>query len=758
MKRMLSLILSLALLLSLAACGGDGDGERSDSRKDPQKDPQPQEQISAPEKIGFTLDMKTASDGCVLGENIYLFGEESDSDTFLSLWRVPLAGGRTEKLPEYQPPMSDQEAGELEAREVGGLLRSEADGTLWLMERLLETIIDRENGGLRVEEVYILRRLDGDGRELERFTYSGLPDRLDMGMMRDFLVDGDGDVFVKAENAVALLDPAGEVLFSLEANGDDLVRLTDGRIGVANSVPPQVGGDGPVLRIIDKVAQDWAEESYLLAGSGFPAVYDGDADALFYYRAGSDLRVWRENAKEDERLLNLADIGVDTELKVLLPLSDGRLVLLTGGYTLPLALQVLSSTDIASDKKVLTYASLQLTGDQQAAIAAFNRSSTEYRISVTDYSQYGDRQAALTRLVTEISAGKMPDILDLYGIPVTQWAINGYFEDLWPYIEKDPELGREALMDRVLEAAEIGGKLYEVGPSFSIATLTGAKDVVGDRMTWTGDELWAALEKMPEDCVPTSSSRANMLDSILSQNWSRFVDWEAGTCDFDCDEFTSLLAFCSRFPEKGTVLWERGIYEKRQMLLTRRVSGFYDPQAAKFLLGGEISYVGYPNDEGRIGSSFSMRSSTAMSSACRDKAGAWSFLRTLLLPHERMTDMYSYFDSTGFPINRSDFEKQAEIAMTPKYEERSGEKYETWKHTDIFDGIAEVCTYYAVTQEEYDQIMALYNSVGSCNHWDERLTNIIQTAVGPYFAGDISAEEASRQLQGRVELYLGEQG
>ena len=308
MKRLLSLALALALLLTLAACGGGENEARNDPPKEPQQDtqqdPQPQEQISAPEKLGFTLDMETVAECCVLGYSIYLACKESEDDAFVSLWRVPLAGGRTEKLPDYQPPLSGQEAEDVDAREFGSLLRSGTDGTLWFMERLLETIIDQEDG-LRVEEVYILRRLDENGKELERFTYNGLPDQLNMPMMRDFLVDGDGDVFVKADDAVALLDPAGEILFTLETNGDDLARLGDGRVGVAHSVPTQVGGDGPVLRIIDKETQGWEKESYQLAGLGFPRVYDGDAGTLFYYTANSELRLWRKNAEEDESLLNL---------------------------------------------------------------------------------------------------------------------------------------------------------------------------------------------------------------------------------------------------------------------------------------------------------------------------------------------------------------------------------------------------------------------------------------------------------------------
>ena len=47
-------------------------------------------------------------------------------------------------------------------------------------------------------------------------------------------------------------------------------------------------------------------------------------------------------------------------------------------------------------------------------------------------------------------------------------------------------------------AYERDGKLYQIGSELRIMTFTGAAEVVGEEMTWTGEELWAALEAMPE--------------------------------------------------------------------------------------------------------------------------------------------------------------------------------------------------------------------------------------------------------------------
>ena len=52
-------------------------------------------------------------------------------------------------------------------------------------------------------------------------------------------------------------------------------------------------------------------------------------------------------------------------------------------------------------------------------------------------------------------------------------ALRGYLEDLWPYIENDPDLGREGVMEAPLKAAEVDGKLYTVFESVCINTLVG---------------------------------------------------------------------------------------------------------------------------------------------------------------------------------------------------------------------------------------------------------------------------------------------
>ena len=68
-------------------------------------------------------------------------------------------------------------------------------------------------------------------------------------------------------------------------------------------------------------------------------------------------------------------------------------------------------------------------------------------------------------------------------------AKRGYLEDLWPYIENDPELGRTSILEAPLKAAEVDGGLYMLFNRFSIQTVAGPIEVVGDQYSWNLDEL-----------------------------------------------------------------------------------------------------------------------------------------------------------------------------------------------------------------------------------------------------------------------------
>ncbi len=768
-KRTLALALVLALLPGLTACGK-------------REEPPEETAVCLAERIDYTSELEWIADGCGAGEDLYLLGcvpeidengcHNGDRDRLI---RIPLEGGAAQPLPDYRS-IAGESGWNVRSFPVPLSLHAGTDGSLWQAENVREIVydlpgdFDRYTGdwGLYDSEArsrWVLRQLDGSGKELFRFERDEeeLNSLLHFEELIELLPDG-GDVVVLGAAAVGVLTAAGEVRFTLPMDHllEDftvtpaLVLLGDGRVGV--TYPMGMGADFYLcLRTIDKEAHSWGKE-YLLPFDG--GVYDGDENALFYYLAGSDLRAWREDtqtAGEGEKLLNWLDAGIDCEaLHFVEPMEDGRVAALarTGENSMwianrtdvtPGATELLLLSSGPSEKKVLTYATLGLSGEDRAAILEFNRTNPEYQIMVKDYLDYsagGSRQDAITRLATEVGAGKMPDILVIEDLPVDQWGAAGLLEDLWPWIDLDRDISRENLMERVFQAMEVDGKLYEITDAFQFWTLMGAKELVGDRMSWTTEDLEAALAKLPEGSVGIDEGGTGLLLSMLNLDWDQFVDWEKGTCSFDSQEFRELLKFCGGFPENVSGdRWER-VNDGRQVVCSIFMNDFESVQVAKAVVNGEVSFVGYPNETGKVGSSFFAPRTLSMSSSCRYKEGAWAFLRTMLLPGGRPTN--PFWQQNKFFTNRESFEKAAQAAMSSEI-----------SHASYYGNIC--VRYDKVSQEEYDQIMALYNAVDTFYRQNINLETIIEEAAGAYFAGDKSLDETAELIQNRAKLYVSEQ-
>ena len=356
-----------------------------------------------------------------------------------------------------------------------------------------------------------------------------------------------------------------------------------------------------------------------------------------------------------------------------------------------------------------------------------------------------------------------------------QYVAKGILEDLWPFIDSDAEISRDTLMENVFKAAEIDGKLYQAFDTFSIHTVMGAKGVVGDRMSWTLADMQEALATMPEGCALFGQydTKAGMLNTVMSMNLKDFVDWESGECNFESAEFKALLEFCSGFSDE--IDWNSvssddydseptRISSGRQMLMSMAVSDFEDIQMYRAFFGGDVSFVGYPREDGSVGSAFSMYGGVAMSSACKDKEGAWTFIRRLLLPQYTEEDADGFWGMGGFPTNKQDFDFIVKQAMTPAgYEtdengnqvlDENGNPIEISNSSWSWDGFQ--IDIMATTQAEYDQIMALYNAVDSLYSYDQNIYDIVTDVAGGYFSGDRSLDDTASQIQSRVKLYVNE--
>ncbi len=423
------------------------------------------------------------------------------------------------------------------------------------------------------------------------------------------------------------------------------------------------------------------------------------------------------------------------------------------------------------DSDILVYASFQPFGvnkDVQMIIEQFNRVHYgKIRIEIKDY--WGDDWETAAqgreRLMVELLTGQIPDVLDLgYSngsvamLPYRQLVQKGYLENLWPFIENDPDLGRGSLLEPPLRAAEIDGGLYTIFDSVQISTLVGAEGTVGDRISWTMADLRTAYATMPKNATVLEyiTPRKQVAEHLLGMSIDQYIDWESGQCAFDCGNFRTNLEFLREIPEE--VVWSSDeevnrelsdrMQEGRQLLVQTFLSSPHDIQKWDGLFSGRTAFVGYPVEDGSVGSAFFPSFvRLSMSSACKNKEAAWEVIRQLLFP--RYTNQQAVADAYfthNIPVNRADYEIIRRTYMEKDFLNREYGFYRGFQSISFRE----------VTEDEICRFEDLFNSVERIELSDSELQGIVMESAAPYFAGDKTLDETVDLIQRRVQLYVNE--
>ena len=418
----------------------------------------------------------------------------------------------------------------------------------------------------------------------------------------------------------------------------------------------------------------------------------------------------------------------------------------------------------------------------QSYVNLFNKDHEDVQIEVRDYSG----EEGIQRLLVELAVGQVPDIMDLhmigetgdilpygnpldkgsieYGqwLPYRQLAQRGYLEDLWPYIENDPELGRDGVLEAPLKAAEVNGGLYMLFKEVSITTLIGPERIVGNRYGWTLEELMETFAAMPEEStiLRYNATKKDIFYNLLCFSLERFVDEATGQCSFDCEEFRGILSFLEQFPmEFETPLSSESVEEElnwrvlngKQMLEAQTFHSLFGVCGLDTYFGERAAFVGYPTSDGTYGSFFIPHGSKlAMSSTCQNKEAAWEFIRRLILTKYSFNRMKEArrTDTVDLPINREDYEMMKRVDIRYKEVDQFPRQWFSCGPVFRID---------LPTEEDAQRLDTIINNTTQIRIPDSSLSDIVWEALGPYFAGDKTMDDTLRLLDNRVSLYLNEQ-
>ena len=511
------------------------------------------------------------------------------------------------------------------------------------------------------------------------------------------------------------------------------------------------------------------------AGSGLPEGWcmACDREGLFAFEAETGQR---------RELMRWYGQGIRFDHLQSLGLRDGAVRLLDHNYGEYVTLTPTPRSQ-APVRKELTLSCLTADAEVEKAVRDFNRRSGEWYITLRDYSggqpiTQDVRDRAITAMNLDIVNGDMPDLLSIQdGVPFKSWAEKGFLRDLGPWLEEE---GIE-LLPQIERAGTVDGKLLMVCADFSVLTAVGNRDVIGDPVGWTVAEASALAASSP-DCagVFTGSMTRGKYLELLDAYLEGYLDWAAGTASFDSPGFRDVLAFAASLPaeEKAENTADAEIMHGWALANAVTVESVRDWQLWDLSYMGKLVCPGIPASDG-VGSLIKMRSPMAVSAVSAHPEGAYAFLRSLL--DEKTQTAYTAY----FPTLKSAFENHlAEAMREPAAEEGyrmtyifangiratenltrmwSGGEGERIPRSVVqwWDGnytpIREE-NLYAMNEEQRDALMALLDGAVRSASCDQTIAAIVHEEAEAYFAGQRSAEEVSRRVQSRAELYLVEQG
>lgn len=654
----------------------------------------------------------------------------------------------------------------------------------------------------KYEQNYYIRWLEKDGTEISTAPIQVGPEMyLDCYRMA---LDDQGNVVCTSNGTeIWAIGPDGTLSYKIELGANDYVdniaRLAGNRLGVFFW-----GEQGQELALLDTANKKLSDERFSVGRMDTYNTIPGSNGYDLYYTSGINFYGLALENGEPVKLFNWLSCDVNSnELGSVTVRDDGSVVgVITDWdeknetYSTELVTVKQVPYEQVPVKEIITMACMYMDYRTTEMIVDYNRNNDKYRIEVTDYSEYSgsggvmrpmaeaaiggadsgigaNTNPGLTKLNTEIMAGNVPDIIDVAILNYVQLASKGIIEDLYPFIDADEELDRDDFFANVLGAMEVDGKLCATVPGFYINTVIGAPSVVGDTPGWTYEDFDAALASMPEGCEPFDQyvTRDSILQNCLALDMDDFVNWGTGECRFDSPEFIKLLEFSARFPE--TFDWDNYDYstaekpadriaQGRQMLAQSSVYSiddlFYNQYIEYF--GGDVTFIGYPTNNGTGNMLGIEGSSYAMSSKSQYKEQVWDFLRTF------MTKEYQEENVWSLASRKDIFDEKAEEAMTIQYQkdedgnfllDEEGNKIPIARYGRWNEVTGENEEVYAIEPEQVEQLRELVASTNKRANYDSDIFSIVSEQAAAFFQGQKSAEEVAKLIQSKANIFVNEQ-
>lgn len=473
-------------------------------------------------------------------------------------------------------------------------------------------------------------------------------------------------------------------------------------------------------------------------------------DGLMYTKNG-DIFKYSLTDGTSEKMFHLAGAGIDEDDILSWCIKDGE-IRIVDNYRNGNKSELTTIKEGSSKKTTIKIAVAGLTEDKRNIISSFNRSQNSIQLYPIEYVDDYDYDSGIDSLQKDILRGEAPDLFFTTGLDYEVFVHAGVFENLYKYLDSDPELGRKEIVPSVLASNEIDDKLYAISPGFNVFTMWGGESTTQGKKGVNMEEVISLLKKAGGNinCIyGLQSSDESILRTLTSMELDRFINWDECTCDFKRDEFYKLLELSKKYEGCNITESISSSMQNRNILMTCGIlSSVEDYCIQKQLYGEKIDIIGYPTDDG-FGAAMSLIDSVAMNSKSNNKSAAWEFIKYYVKNKDE--DKWSFF-----PTYLNNYEEMLEESMQEDYMVNEDGESERIAKATYKDKDCDTIFVFKAEQADVDAIRDLINSTNKKHEYVTDVQNIIEEEAGAYLGGQKSAEDVSDIIQSRIEVLLQE--
>jgi multiple sugar transport system substrate-binding protein len=413
-----------------------------------------------------------------------------------------------------------------------------------------------------------------------------------------------------------------------------------------------------------------------------------------------------------------------------------------------------TETPISEEREVIDKTSGELTiyGIQSSfdwIVKEFNKEYPNIKVSFNETEgEFNGPSDYAAKISVDLMSGFAGDIISNGASLYRQLGKNDLLEDLYPYMENDPEFNKEDYYTNIFEAMEYDNKLLAVPMSFFNRLVRFNKTLLEENQIEAPESASVDYKSITDIYHKIAPNNDKLLitryfgyDIFEETEYNRYFDEKQGRADFNSPEFINFLNEMKkiRWPSEGDLKLSR-LNSAGEDYLDRAdendlcliVSSWYQQERNASLFYEHPSNLTVPIPMSASNGDISFHCPDkilAISSSSKNKELAWKFIRFCI--EEKPIDMLkddSVWPVSGMPVNRNSTLKLLEKAF--------GEgKKEAVQTVDAWN---------------------LELNEGSFLSHSYLLLEAMRKITDEFYEGRITAEDCAEQIQERAEIYLKE--